>query len=128
MNLRRLFISLLLMILAIVAIVIFQSFWLHKNYQEEKQTLRVQTNILFRQAVYQCHARKIALDTLNLDSSIKVRHPAGSIRVISRLQNHLRDSLRTDVAFNSRIAVRERQRFPVLKGSLGHVKVDSGKV
>ena len=116
------------MVLAIVAIVVFQSFWLHKNYQDEKQTLRVQTNILFREAVYQCHARKMKLDTVNLDSSIKVRHPAGSIRIISSLQNRLRDSLRTDVRFNTRIPASERQRFPVYKDSFVHVRIDSGKV
>jgi len=116
------------MILAIVAIVVFQSYWLYKNYQEEKQALRVQTNILFREAVYQSQARKMKIDTTKLDSSVNVRHRAGSIRMISSLQNRLRDTLRANVSFNSRIPMKERQRYPFFKDSFVHARIDSGKV
>lgn len=128
MNRAPLTISRLLMILAILAIVVFQAYWLNKNYQEEKQTLLVQTNILFREAVFQSQARKMKIDTAKLDSSVKVRHPAGSIRMISSLQDRLRDTLRANVSFNSRIPIKERQRYRVFKDSFVHVRIDSGKV
>jgi two-component system, OmpR family, phosphate regulon sensor histidine kinase PhoR len=51
------------MLLAIVAIAGFQAYWLNKNYHEEKQLLRIRTNVLFREAVEQCRVEKLKLDT-----------------------------------------------------------------
>lgn len=68
MQKRRLHTSIILMLLAIIAVVGFQSYWLHKNFREEKQLLKIRTNVLFREAVNQSQVEK-----LKLDSNIKVR-------------------------------------------------------
>lgn len=64
----KLHISITLMLLAIVAIVAFQSYWIRKNFLEEKQNLTFRTNILFRDAVNQ-----LQLEKLKLDSNIQIR-------------------------------------------------------
>lgn len=69
---RRLHSSIILMLLAIIAVVGFQSYWLYKNYKEEKQLLNIRTNVLFRDAINQCQVEK-----MGLDSSVKVRMTAG---------------------------------------------------
>ena len=72
MNKRRLHTPVILMLLAILAVLGFQVYWLNKNYKEEKQLLRIRTNVLFRDAVNQCQVEK-----LKLDSNIQVRVSAG---------------------------------------------------
>lgn len=123
MNRRRLYISILSMFLAIAAIIIFQGYWLYKNYQEEKQTLRVQTNILFREAVYQCQARKMKLDT-----SLRFRRPvSGKMKVIST-QDRMHDSLRFNSSFNRKVIFRgSKPRFPAANDSM-FIEIDSGKI
>lgn len=124
MKRRRPYLLIVLMIMAIIAIISFQAYWLYKNYQEEKQALRVQTNILFHEAVYQCQAKKMKLDT-----SIKFRHvSAGNIRVITALQGRLRDTLAPKAAFKSKVLIREeKERFPFPKGPI-EVEMESGNV
>ena len=68
MNKRRHHISVILMLLAIVAVAAFQIYWLNKNYREEKQLLGIHTNILFHDAMDLCRAAK-----LKLDSPMRVR-------------------------------------------------------
>lgn len=118
------YISVLLMILAIIAIISFQLYWLISNYQEEKQTLRVQTNILFREAVYQCQARKLKLDT-----SLKFRQSSPRrVKVISNRLDHFHDSLRQNSLFNSKIIFRGlKQRFSESEDS-AFIEIDSGKI
>ena len=48
---RRYHISIVLMLLAILAVVAFQGYWLSKNFNEEKQLLHLKTNVVFREAV-----------------------------------------------------------------------------
>ncbi len=55
------------MLLAIVAIIAFQSYWLYKNFKEQQQTLQLRTNVLFRNAVYEVQIGKISdNDTQNI--------------------------------------------------------------
>ncbi|MBC7827488.1 MAG: HAMP domain-containing histidine kinase [Chitinophagaceae bacterium] len=124
MNRQRHSISILLMIIAIIAVISFQAYWLYKNYQEEKQNLRVQTNILFREAVYQCQAKKMNLDTL-----IKFRHAsAGPIRVFTALQNRLRDTFLAKPSIDSRVIIaRDKEVLEGTKDSF-HVEIDSGQI
>ncbi len=68
MNKGRHYISVVLMLLAIIAVTVFQLYWIYKNYQEEKKLLSIRTNILFREAVNYCQSAK-----LNLDSNVKIR-------------------------------------------------------
>lgn len=60
---RRIHIAAVLMVLAILAIVTFQCFWMYKNYREEEQTLKIRTNAIFRSAAYKLQAEKLKLDT-----------------------------------------------------------------
>ena len=113
--------SVLLMVIAIIALLSFQAFWLYKNFQEEKQNLRVQTNILFREAVYHCQAKKMKLDT-----SIKFRHPSpGAVRVVGAIQNRLRDTIRYN---DSHFKVRIKKDNPSANDSLDALKPDSTQV
>lgn len=59
MTKRRVHISLLLMLLAILAITVFQGYWLYKSYREEEQNLGLRTNILFREMVYHLQAENM---------------------------------------------------------------------
>lgn len=108
--------------MAILAVVTFQAYWLYKNYQEEKQDLRIQTNILFREAVYLCQAKKMKLDT-----SIKFRYiSTDKVRMVSAVQNRLRDTFRINTRLDSRIGTPgERPRVTIFKDSLIHGNVDS---
>jgi two-component system phosphate regulon sensor histidine kinase PhoR len=72
MNKRRLHTPVILMLLAIMAVLGFQIYWLNKNYREEKHLLQIRTNVLFRDVVNQCQVEK-----LKLDSNIKIRVSAG---------------------------------------------------
>lgn len=56
------------MLLAIFAIVVFQSYWLRKNYRDELQNLHIRTNVLFRETVQDCQIEKLKLDT-----NVKIR-------------------------------------------------------
>jgi two-component system phosphate regulon sensor histidine kinase PhoR len=71
MTKRRINISIFLMLLAILAIVAFQSYWLRKNFREEEQNLAFRTNVLFRDAM-----QIVQADKLNLDSNSNFRFRA----------------------------------------------------
>lgn len=84
MSQRRLHITLFLMVFAIIAVGAFQSYWLIKNYKEEKKLLQLRTNVLFRDAVNQ-----VQLEKIELDSNIKIRvtsnsNPLGMMNAIRR--------------------------------------------
>jgi len=61
MNKRR--ISILLMVVTIAAIVLFQAYWIRKNYMEESRVLTLRTNLLFRETLFKLQASKLHLDT-----------------------------------------------------------------
>ena len=61
-------ISVVLMLLAILAIVVFQAYWLRKNYNDEVENLHIRTNVLFRDIVQDCQIEKLKLDT-----NVKIR-------------------------------------------------------
>ncbi|MBX3256560.1 MAG: HAMP domain-containing histidine kinase [Chitinophagaceae bacterium] len=60
---RRLNISVVLMVAAILLIAAFQIYWLYMNMEEEKRTLRWRTNFLFRESVFDLRSSKLKLDT-----------------------------------------------------------------
>ena len=109
--------------MAILAVISFQGYWLYKNYQEEKQRLRVQSNVLFREAVYLVHAGKMKLDT-----SIRLRQLADDNLRYIPFEKRMHDSARGR-KFNSKILIRSRSRQPaVFVNDSIHVEIDSGKV
>lgn len=61
------------MVFAIIAVGGFQTYWLTKNYKEEKNLLQLRTNVLFREAVNQ-----LQLEKIEKDSNIKIRVTSNS--------------------------------------------------
>ncbi|RYZ39705.1 MAG: hypothetical protein EOP49_30050 [Sphingobacteriales bacterium] len=51
------------MVLAILAIIFFQGYWLLKSFSEERQTLNIRSNILFRESIFESQAARFAIDT-----------------------------------------------------------------
>lgn len=64
---KRINIPVILMVMAILAIIAFQGYWMYKNYQEEENTLKIRTSVLFRSVAYRLQA-----ETLKQDSSVRV--------------------------------------------------------
>ena len=60
---KKIHIAAILMVLAILAIISFQCFWIYKNYSEEEQTLQIRTNAIFRSVANKLQAEKLKLDT-----------------------------------------------------------------
>lgn len=56
------------MLLAILAIVAFQGYWLRKNYRDEVENLHLRTNTLFRDVVQESQ-----IERLRLDTNVKIR-------------------------------------------------------
>jgi two-component system, OmpR family, phosphate regulon sensor histidine kinase PhoR len=85
-------ISILLMLLAIIAIVVFQSYWLSKTFREEKQDLAVRTNVIFRESANECQMAK-----LKLDSNVKIRYTSRPTvtNTLNVLRKRLNDSIWT---------------------------------
>jgi two-component system phosphate regulon sensor histidine kinase PhoR len=82
------FVSLALMLLAILAIVVFQAYWLRKNYRDEEQNLRLRTNVLFQETVQRCQIEKLKLDT-----NMKFRVSGGRVPVAGYGSYTFTDSL-----------------------------------
>lgn len=55
----------ILMIVAIVGITGFQLYWLRQNYEREKKSLTIKTEMAFREAVLQLQVAKLKLDGIN---------------------------------------------------------------
>jgi two-component system phosphate regulon sensor histidine kinase PhoR len=60
---NKLRISITLMVLTIAAIVLFQAYWLKKNYAEESKVLTLRTQLLFRETLFKLQATKLHFDT-----------------------------------------------------------------
>ncbi len=63
-SMNRLGFSKILMIATIVLIAGFQAYWLNKLYEDEKQGLKKEADILFRESVYKLQLKKLNSDTL----------------------------------------------------------------
>lgn len=64
---KRINIPVILMVMAILAIIAFQGYWMYKNYQEEENTLKIRTSVLFRSVAYRLQA-----ETLKEDTTVRV--------------------------------------------------------
>ncbi len=106
---RRYHISIALMLLAILAVVAFQSYWLNKNFNEEKQLLHLKTNVVFREAVTNCQLAQLKLDTSVKIGAAKDIAPGTSLRAV-RMEGIGSDSVRstTDVKGTVMITVNEK--------------------
>src|SRR6266700_4302922 len=101
MTKRRVNLSIVLMLLAIVVIVTFQSYWMYKNYKEQEQDLGFRTNVLFHETVRRCQVEKIKLDS-NTRFKYTSSRAAGLLNVV---RDHLRDSLIRNDKFNSQVYI-----------------------
>src|SRR5215831_2359794 len=89
MTKRRVKLSVIVMVLAIVAIVSFQSNWIYKNYKDEQRNLNLRTNVLFREAVVSCQVQRFKMDSIDLRFS----PGPGAVGVLNVLKDKVRDSL-----------------------------------
>ena len=74
------------MILAIFAIAFFQGYWLYKTFGDEKQTLNIRTNVLFREAIFESQAARFSIDTAG---PARIGNKVEAIRVISNVKNRM---------------------------------------
>jgi two-component system phosphate regulon sensor histidine kinase PhoR len=86
MTTQRIHISNGLMILAILAIAFFQGYWLYKTFGDEKQTLNIRTNVLFRESIFESQAARFNMDT---SGTLRIRNKVDAIRVISNVKNRM---------------------------------------
>jgi two-component system phosphate regulon sensor histidine kinase PhoR len=105
MNGRRLYLSVVLMLLAIVAVAAFQVFWLVKNFREEKRELTFRTNVLFREALQHLRAEKLKLDTLGPNTKFRVAG-YGAVGMMDAMHRRVLDTMMHDRKF--RVMVREK--------------------
>jgi two-component system, OmpR family, phosphate regulon sensor histidine kinase PhoR len=109
MNGRRLYLPVVLMLLAIIAVATFQVYWLIKNFREEKQELGFRTNVLFHEAVQRIRAEKLKLDT-GSNTNIHYRVPRyGAIGMLDVMQRKAIDSAGGDRKF--RVVVSKNAEF-----------------
>ena len=90
---RRYHISVVLMLLAILAVGAFQAYWLQKNYAEEKQLLQIKTNVLFREAVSNRQLANLKLDSnikIDRSASIGEAEPMTAIRMSSSIHDTIK--------------------------------------
>lgn len=88
---NRLRISLVLMMVSMVLLAAFQSWWIYKSYREEQETLEIRTSSLFRETLYGMQAAK-----LSLDSNFQIRLPSRSnmVRVVNTLSAKMIDTVK----------------------------------
>lgn len=88
---RRLYLPVILMLLAIIAIASFQVYWLAKNFREEKHELAFRAHVLFREAIQRIRSEKLKLDTTRDVHFKQVRD--GAVGMIDALHEKVLDTL-----------------------------------
>ena len=104
----------LLMVIAIICIVAFQSYWLRQNYAREEKTLLLKATAAFRETIMQLQVAKLKLDglkwngkdsgntnikiILNSDEEAVNAHYSPKEEVISTI-NVIRDKLKDSMPF-----------------------------
>ena len=114
----------ILMIFTIVGITGFQAWWVKQNYDREKNTLSIKTDITFRETVRRLQGNKLKLDNILLDSMPKSRvkvfvsrggedqviYQEGHSEMISTI-NVLRDKFKDSLKKGERIIQLDRGSF-----------------
>jgi two-component system phosphate regulon sensor histidine kinase PhoR len=91
MHRRRLYLPVILMLLAIIAVATFQVYWLAKSFREEKHELTFRAHVLFREAIQRVRAEKLKLDTNSNVLFERVRY--GAVGIIDALHKRAMDTL-----------------------------------
>jgi two-component system, OmpR family, phosphate regulon sensor histidine kinase PhoR len=73
----------ILMGITILGITGFQGYWLHDNYEREKQNLEIKTNVDFRQTIVQLQAAKLKLEKMSWQGD-SLSGPSGKGNVVFR--------------------------------------------
>jgi two-component system, OmpR family, phosphate regulon sensor histidine kinase PhoR len=114
MNGRRLYLPVVLMLLAIVAVATFQVYWLIKTFREEKQELTFRANVLFGEALQRMRVEKLKLDT-NFKDDVKFRVAGyGAVHMMDAMRKRAIDSFGHDKKF--RVFVTSKNAEIVHKG------------
>jgi two-component system phosphate regulon sensor histidine kinase PhoR len=111
----------ILMGITIVGITGFQLYWLKDNYDREKNTVNIKTEVAFRETILQLQASKLKLDVFKTDSlnkgkvkiftrdgeQVKVRFNPRTeiISTINVIRDKLKDSLKKDVKTDTIISM-----------------------
>ena len=92
---KKLFISRLVMISAICMIVAFQIYWINRLFSEEKERLRKQTDVIFKELVYKLQLNRFKRDTLIYNAG-----KGNNLFALEAVNSFLkdRDSIRAKVA------------------------------
>lgn len=70
----------ILMVMAILAIIGFQAYWMYKNYEEEERTLQIRTTAIFRNMAYRLQAENLKADTtLRMWSTARAAGPMPTV-------------------------------------------------
>lgn len=108
---KKLQLSSILMVVAILAVTGFQGYWLKNNYDREKQSLDIRTIYSFRQTILQLQSAKLGLDRFNYDSLRRTdvlvssrrdddntrrssNRGVADINIVNLIQERLRDTIR----------------------------------
>jgi Signal transduction histidine kinase len=105
MTKRRLYLSVVLMLLAIIAVAAFQVYWLARNFHDEKRELTFRTNVLFREAIQRVQAEKLKLDTNFLFRAA----PMGAVRVMEAVKRKAFDTGTRRRLANARIMISDNK-------------------
>jgi two-component system phosphate regulon sensor histidine kinase PhoR len=126
----------ILMGIAIIGITGFQLYWLKNNYEQEKRTLGIKTDVAFRETILRLQAFKLKLDGFNDDSSkgpvrifmskggekVKMRYGPREeiVSTVNVIRDRLNDSLGGDVKAGMIISMEKPDSF-----RNDHVRIDS---
>jgi two-component system, OmpR family, phosphate regulon sensor histidine kinase PhoR len=81
------------MVLAILLLIAFQSWWLWKTYRDERREVYMRVNPMFRESIWQLQTEK-----LRMDSTVNVR--VNAVRQLSAIISILRSSIERDAPKN----------------------------
>jgi len=77
-------------LLAIIALIAFQSYWLWKSYKEERSSMQHRGDMIFKETVYEAHAEKIQLDT---NIHLRIPNKSDAAGFVNVLKSQVRDSM-----------------------------------
>lgn len=114
---RRYHISIVLMLLAILAVVAFQGYWLSKNFNEEKQLLHLKTNVVFREAVNNCQLIQLKLDT-NVKVGMTRRLDMGTAVRNIQIASAVPDSIKSKAPMKGAVMITVNEKTVAGSGDL----------
>ncbi|MBL7730967.1 MAG: HAMP domain-containing histidine kinase [Chitinophagaceae bacterium] len=81
-----------LMVVAILGITAFQLYWLRQNYQREKRSLLVKTDISFKESVFRLQAAKLKLSDMEWEQTDSTK---GKVRITVKSDSFHQNIIRT---------------------------------